>query len=66
MAKKDQTITIVTLIENNPITGVKYGEQEITLNEEIDITRQKHIDRYKKVRNNHKRFVQQNRANQKQ
>ena len=40
---KTETITIVTLLENDPITGVKYGEQKITVGE---ISRQKHINRY--------------------
>ena len=33
MAKKDK-IKIVTLIENDPILGVKYGEQEIIISKE--------------------------------
>lgn len=28
-----QTIKVLTLIDYNPITGVKYGEKEIRLNE---------------------------------
>lgn len=31
---KTETITIVALLENDPITGVKYGEQEIIISKE--------------------------------
>ena len=33
MAKQDK-IKIVTLIENDPILGVKYGEQEIIISKD--------------------------------
>lgn len=40
-----EKIEIITLIENDPITGVKYGTQEIALKELTDKQR-KSIQRY--------------------
>ena len=61
MAK--QTITIVTLIENDPITGVKYGEKDIHIDTE-DIS-QKHIDRYLRIKERNRKMIGANRTTHK-
>ena len=57
------TITIVTLIENDPITGVKYGEKEITVDETLDL--QRHIARYLSAKARRKQLMHRQRTMQK-
>jgi len=63
MADNNETIDIVVLLENDPITGVKYGLQKITLQE--DTTIQKHIDGYLSIKSRNKQLVEKNRTTQK-
>ena len=61
MSKK-QTIKIVTLINNDPILGVQYGEKEITI---AELLRQKHIDRYLRIKARNGLLIAKNRTTQK-
>ena len=45
---------IVTIIENNPITGVRYGSVEVP---EYNNNIQRRIERYYRLRNQHKRMI---------
>ena len=54
-------IKVVTLIENDPITGVKYGEQEIILNEE----QYNKYTEYAKVQKRNANMIKSSRTTQK-
>ena len=62
MKTDNNTLTIVALIENDPITGVKYGEQKITIGEK---QRQKHINRYLSIKARNRQLIDKNRTTHK-
>ena len=53
---------IVTIIEDNPITGVRYGTVEIS---QYNNNTKRRIDRYTRLRNNTLRMVHANRTRHK-
>ena len=53
---------IVTIIEDNPITGVRYGTVEMP---EYNNNIQRRIDRYNRLRNQTIRMVHKNRTHKK-
>ena len=53
---------IVTIVEDNPITGVRYGTVEIA---EYNNNVQRRIDRFYRLRNNYRRMTYKNRTRQK-
>ena len=59
-----EKIEVVALIENDPITGVKYGTQEITL-DEIDEKRSKSIKRYNQAKARRQETLANSRTTQK-
>lgn len=59
-----ETIEIVTLIENDPITGAKYGTQEIAL-EEITDKQRKSIQRYNQAKARRQNMLDNSRTTQK-
>ncbi len=61
---KQYTMKIVTIIENDPILGVKYGEKEITLSDK-DINRMNHINRYLSIKARNNYMLNKNRTTQK-
>ena len=58
--QKKNTITVVDLIENDPITGVKYGEKEITFDE--DAINPEHIKRFLAIKARNKEIIHKNRT----
>ena len=59
-----ETIEVVTLIENDPITGAKYGTQEIAL-EEITDKQRKSIQRYNQAKARRQNMLANSRTTQK-
>ena len=47
-------ITIVTLIKDDPITGVEYGEKDVSIKELI---RQRYIDIYFRTKRRNNRLI---------
>ena len=63
MSKK-KTITVVALLENDPITGVKYGEKEITSDEQTTL-RPEDIKKYLAYKTRNKEIIRKNHTMQK-
>lgn len=60
---KQKTMKIVTIIEDDPILGVKYGEKEIALSQEN--VRQLHIAGYLSIKARNRHLLNKNRTTQK-
>lgn len=59
-----QKIKIVTLIENDPILGVKYGEQTIVLNEDTQ-QQTKYVEQYNTAKSRNQQLMNKSRTTQK-
>ena len=68
MANKE-SITVVALLENDPITGVKYGEQKIILSEDEygaqPTEAQKQYDKYVRIKARNNAKIKNERTKQK-
>ncbi|MBQ9540390.1 MAG: hypothetical protein IJU89_03125, partial [Alphaproteobacteria bacterium] len=59
---KGRKMKIVTIIEDNPITGVRYGTVEIS---QYNNDTQRRIDRYTRLRNQTLRMIHKSRTKHK-
>lgn len=70
---KQKIMKIVTMIKNNPVSGVEYGETKIALSQEENVRqphiaryfRQPHIARYLRIKARNRHLLNKNRTTQK-